>query len=934
MKKLLYLLVAILFCSTALFSQSTYLENKIPVDPSIRTGTLSNGMKYYIRKNQKPEKRVELRLAVNAGSTAEEDDQQGLAHLVEHMCFNGTKNFKKSELVDYLESIGTKFGADLNAYTSFDETVYMLQLPTDSEQFLIKGLQILEDWAHNVSFDTVEINKERGVVVEEWRLGQGAQERMRRQYWPVLFKDSRYAVRLPIGKKEIIEGCSYNAITSFYNTWYRPDLQALLVVGDIDVDKVEAMIKKEFSEIPKRSNVKSIKKWEVPDHKEMLVATARDKETPYSIVQLYYKLPAEKIVTEGDYRKSIVEALYNGMINSRLSELQKQANPPFVFAFSGKSGMVRTKDAYQSFAVTKEDGIETGIKTLVTENERVKKFGFTAGELERQKKDMLRQMETQFNERDKTESKQLINEYVRNFLEGECIPGIAYEYDLYKKYIPTITLNEVNDLAKNWINSSGENLVAVILGPEKETLKMPTEAEVKGFVKAAQAADIKPYEDKAANKPLMSKKPAAGKIIAENENKALGITELTLSNNVKVYLKQTDFKNDQVLMSGWSFGGTSLAADNDYLSASMSSFVIDQSGVADFDITTLEKMLKGKIVEGGPYIDMLHQGMRGSASPADLETLLQLINLYFNKPRKDETMFASLLEQQRAMLQNRSSDPMQVFYDSVGYIMSSYNFRSKPRTVEMLKECNLDKMYEFYKERFSNANGMVFAFVGNFNTAQLKPMLETYIASLPSTDKKEAFKDLGIIPPKGKLEKTVLKGKEPKSQVLLTFTGPFDYNRKQRFYMSALTRLMSIKLRESLREDKSGVYGVGCNPSMEKYPVPNYKITISFGCAPDNVDMLTNAALEQIEDVKKNGCNISNLTKIKETMIRERETQLKENNFWLSLISSSTENNEDMNEIQQYNDWVNSLTSDDFKKYANSYFDMNNLKKFMLYPEK
>ncbi|MEO8149567.1 MAG: insulinase family protein [Bacteroidia bacterium] len=934
MKKNLLLIVALIACFNIGFSQTTFLENKIPVDPAIRTGTLPNGMKYYIRKNKKPENRVELRLAVNAGSTAENDEQQGLAHLCEHMCFNGTKNFKKSELVDYLESIGTKFGADLNAYTSFDETVYMLQVPTDTEKFITKGLQILEDWAHNVSFDTVEINKERGVVVEEWRLGQGAQERMQRKVWPIEFKDSRYADRLPIGKKEIIEGCKYETLTSFYHNWYRPDLQAVFIVGDIDVDKMEAMLKKQFSGIPKSKNAQQLKSWPVPDQKEMMVATATDKESPYTIIQLNYKLPAEKTITEGEYRKSIAQQLYNGMINSRLAELQKKADAPFVFAFTGKSSMVRTKDAYQSFAVVKEDGIEKGIKTLVTENERVKKFGFTKGEFERQKKETLRGMETSYNERDKTESKQLIQEYIRNFLNQECIPGIAYEYELYKKYLPTITLEEVNAFAKEWITPNGENLVVTIMAPDKTTLKIPGDDEVKNFVKTAQATPITAYEDKTTNEPLLAVKPTAGKIVSEKNNDTYGITELILSNGVRVFLKPTDFKNDQVMFNAYSFGGSSLASDADYISAEMASYIIGESGVGNFDATALDKMMKGKVVDVGPYIDELHQGFRGNASPADLESMMQLIYLYFTQPRKDETMFTSMMQQQSAMLQNRSSDPMSVFRDTVGYVMASYNYRERPFTLELLKEANLDKIYSFYKDRFADANGFVFTFVGSFDKNKIKPLIENYIGALPATNREDAFKDLGIKPPQGNISKTVLKGTEPKSQVNLFFTGDFNNIRKERLRMIALIKLMSIKLRESLREDKSGVYGVGCNPSMTKYPQGEYKITISFGCAPGNVEMLIKAAMDVIDDVKQKGTDAANMTKVKETLIRERETLLKENSFWLQVISQSAEYNEDVNEIAQYNDWVNALTSDDLKNLANKYFDMKSYKQFVLNPEK
>jgi zinc protease len=933
MKKLFYLFISVCAYLNFAYAQTTDLSTPLPTDPKVRYGTLANGMKYYIRYNAKPEKRAELRIAVNVGSTAENDDQQGLAHFCEHMCFNGTKNFNKSELVDYLESIGTKFGADLNAYTSFDETVYKLQVPTDSEIYVTKALQILEDWAHNATFDSVEIDKERGVVMEEWRLGQGAQERMRRKYWPVLFKDSRYAVRLPIGTPEVLQHSKHETLRSFYRDWYRPDLQAVVVVGDFDIDKMEKKVKEEFSSIPKSANERPLKKWEVPDTKDFLTATAQDKESQYTLIQLIYKQPVEETKTVGDYKKLIVQSLYNGMINQRLSELQKQADPPFIFAQSSYSGFVRNKDGYISFAAVKQDGIDRGITALVTENERVKKFGFTAGELERQKKEVMRNMETAFNERDKTESKNFVQEYVSNFLENEPYPGIEYEYDLYKKFIPAITVDEVNALAKKWI-TDGQNAVLIVMAPEKEGVTVPSDEKIKSLIKAAQTSDIKAYIDVAVNKPLMAKKPVAGKIANEKQVSDVGITELTLSNGIRVYLKPTDFKNDEILFTAYKMGGTSLSADADYQSADMSNAIVDESGIGEFDKISLDKMMQGKIVNVTPSIVDINAGMDGSFSPQDMETAFQLIYLYTTAPRKDESAFKSLLEQQKGFLQNRLSSPENIFRDSVMFVMSNYNFRYRPMTVEMLKEINLDKSLEIYKQRFAEANGWVYTFVGNFKPETIKPMIETYLGGIPSAGKAETFKDLSIMPPKGKLEKTVKKGVEPKAAVSLKWTGPFEFNRMSRFRVNALMKLLSIKLRENLREDKGGVYGVGANPKLTHYPKPAYEMTVGFSCAPDNVEKLIAAALDEINDVKKNGCNEKNLLKVKETFLRERELALKENAFWMSAISQSAMNGENISELLEYNKWVDGLKGEDFKAWAEKYFNMNEYKRFVLLPEK
>lgn len=934
MKRIICLFISVCAFINFAFTQSDGLNEPLPLDPKIRTGILPNGIKYYVRYNAKPEKRMELRLAVNAGSTAEDDDQQGLAHFVEHMCFNGTKNFKKSELVDYLESIGTKFGPHLNAYTSFDETVYMMQVPTDSDTYIAKGLQILEDWAHNVVFDSTEIDKERGVVTEEWRLGQGAQERMRRIYWPTLFKDSRYAVRLPIGKPEILQKCSHDVLRKFYRDWYRPDLMAVMAVGDFDVDAMENRIREQFSKISNSERrARPLVKWEVPDNKEFLTATAQDKEAQFTLIQLIYKQPVEEIKMVGDYRKLIVHELYNGMINQRLSELQKQADPPFIFAQSNYSKMVRNKNSYISFAAVKQDGIDRGIKTLVTENERVKRFGFTTGELERQKKESMRNIERAFNEKDKTESHNFVSEYVRNFLENEPAPGIEFELNLYRKFLNEISLEEINALAKKWI-TNGENAVIIVLAPEKEGVVVPSDEKIKSLIKDAQTGNITAYVDKVVNKPLLDKKPSGGRIASERPMSDVGVTMLSLANGITVYLKETDFKNDEIMFTAFKMGGTSLSEDKEYQSADYSNAIVDESGVGEFDKISLDKLMQGKIVNVTPSIVDINAGMDGSFSPQDIETAFQLIYLYTTSPRKDETAFKSFIEQQKGFLQNRQSSPEQIFRDTILYAMSNYNFRFRPETVELLKEIDLNKALDIYKQRFGDANGWTYTFVGNFKTETIKPFIETYLGGIPSSGKKETYRDLGIKPPEGKMDKTVKKGSEPKAAVSLKWTGQFEYNRLNRFKINALVKLLSIKLRENLREEKGGVYGVGVSPKLTHYPNAMYELTINFGCSPDNADKLMAACFDEINDVKKNGCNDKNLVKIKETFIRERETYLKENGFWMASISQNAMNGENLSEILEYNKWVENLKPEDFSKLAEQYFIMSQFKRFVLLPEK
>lgn len=916
---------------TGALAQSS-LDKVLPMDTSVRYGKLPNGMTYYIIHNKKPENRVEFRLAVNAGSTAEGDHQQGLAHMLEHLCFNGTKNFKKSELVDYLESIGTKFGPHLNAYTSFDETVYMIQLPSDKQEIINKGLQILEDWAHNVSFDSVEIEKERGVVVEEWRLGQGAQERARRQYWPVLFKNSRYAERLPIGKKEVIDTCAHKAITDFYKAWYRPDLMAIAIVGDIDVEKMEQLVKKQFSSIKASRNAMPVKKWEVEDNAKLEVAIVKDKELTTSMVQLIYKQPATSLKTEGNYRTSICQSLISTILSARLSERSKEPEPPYLFARGGYSGLVRTQNAFMLMAAAPPNGSDKALETLVTEALRLKRHGILLSELERTKKSMMKDMEVSYNERDKRESRNLVSECVRNFLEGEAMPGIAAENNLYKKYMAGISKQELDSMVNVYI-TDGYNAVAILLLPDKGDVTIPEVADIETKIKSIATEEITPYMDMVTDAPLMEKIPEPISVLSEKRIDKFNITEWKLANGATVVLKPTEFKNDQLLINAQRLGGHSNCVDDEYRSALMAASLIDASGLGKMDANALEKYMMGHTANVSPFINEISEGFNGSTSPDDAELLFQMLHMYYIGIRDDENMFLSMINKQRATLQNKSASPESNFRDTISYVMSGYHLRSKPMTAERLTEISIDDAINFYKSRFAGVNGMVFTLVGNMDMASTKKLVEKYIATLPQGAVSQ-FKNINEQTPIGKIERTIYKGVEPKSQVYLKTFGTMEFNRTNRAEFNMLIKLVSIKLRESLREDKSGVYGVGVNGAPKKYPNQGYEIIVSFGCSPDNVEILIKAALDELEKIKKDGCSEKDLQKIKETALREREGDLKENNFWLAAISQSYINQEDITEIENYNLIVNAMNSEKLKQLANKYLSLENYARFVLMPEK
>jgi zinc protease len=912
--------------------QSYKPDDVLKPDSKITVGKLPNGLTYYIRPNRKPEKRAELRLVVKAGSVLEDDDQQGLAHFVEHMAFNGTKSFPKQELVSFMEKIGMRLGPDVNAYTSFDETVYILQVPTDTLQYMQKAFQILEEWAHAVTFDEKEIDKERGVVIEEWRLGKGAFERIQNKHNPVLFYKSQYAVRLPIGKKEILESSKYETLRRFYRDWYRPELMAVVAVGDFDRTAVETLVKQHFTNLTNPSSPRTRTKYTLPDHSETLASIATDAELPIGQLNVVFKRALEDERTTRGYRNSLLAAVYDGMLNARLQERVQQANPPFTFSFSGDSRFVGQKQAYFLGAGIKENAILPGLDAVVTEAYRVKQHGFTSTELERQKKEKLRFIENAYNEREKTESSNYASEFIRNFLVDEPIPGIEAEFELYKLFVPGMTLDEVNKLAA--IRLTTGNRIITVSAPKKEGVIVPTEAEVIALLNSASTKQTEPYVDKVSSQPLLATLPKPGMVVSEKTIASLGVTEWKLSNGALVVLKPTDFKNDEILFSAYSKGGTSLASDKDYVSASMASAITTQSGVGDFDLVALQKLLTGKVVRVSPTLSELSEGFAGSATPQDLETLFQLVHLYFKAPRKDTVAFASFLSRQKAFLQNRGAFPDIAFFDSLQVTLSNYHYRARPLTAQLLDELSLDKAYAFYKDRFADPSDFIFFFVGNFQLDKIKPLVTQYLASLPSINRSESWRDVGMRPPKGVVKKQVYKGIEPKSRVQFVFTGPFEWSYQNRYNMLALIEVLRIKLREVLREDKGGVYGVQISGAPSLYPRKEYNISIGFGCAPERVDELIAATMQQIDSLRLKKPEDIYIEKTKEIQRREREVNLKENQFWLSIFRQYYANGENPEEILQYVILVDKLSGDPVQQAAKQYFDANNMVTVVLYPEK
>lgn len=908
---------------------------KLPFTPDIITGTLENGMRYYIRKNAKPEKRIELRLAVNAGSMQEDDDQLGLAHFVEHMAFNGTTNFEKNDLIDFLEKTGVRFGADLNAYTSFDETVYMLQLPTDKEGLVDKGLLVMSDWATGIAFDSLEIDKERGVIESEWRTGLGADQRMRNVWWPKVFYKTRYADRLPIGTMDIIQNAPYDRFRRFYKDWYRPNLQAIIVVGDLDPIEMEKKIKAKFSGLKNPENAREKVLYEVPNHKETFIAIAKDKEATSTSLQLYTKLPAQQIKTLDDYRTSLMRALYNSMFNSRFHEISQKKGAPFLTAGAGYGNFVRTKDAYSSVAQTKEDGILPSLKILMEENQRVLQHGFTDTELERQKLALLKQMDNEFKESDKITSDAFAMACVYHFLENQPMFGSEKELALMKEFLPSITLEEVNKLAVKWIID--ENRAVIITAPDKESVKLPTEDQVRKVLEEASSMVVEPYKDKFLDMPLIATIPTAGKVVEtkKNDKDNLGITEYKLSNGVRVVLKPTEFKNDQILLTAYSPGGHSLYADKDFMTAQSAANVIDQAGVGEFDLIALEKKLTGKSIEIGPYISELYEGFTGSTSVEDFETMLQLIYLYATNPRKDIESFERVIDQSKEQLRNLSSNPMVFFQTEIGKIKSGNHPRKKAvPTEEDLDKIDYERVYEIYKDRFSDFSDFTFVFVGNFDPEKIKPQLELYLGALPSINRTENWKDIGVKYPTKASTNKLEKGLAPQANVYMGFVKEEEWTAKKAHQILTMSSILSIMVRENLREDKGGVYSPYVGGGMGIQPTGVSDITVFFQCAPEKVDDLVDAVKEEIKALQQNGPTEENFNKVKETQRRTREGELDKNRFWLNSLTSYYQTNRDLGGIKAYDDLIENITKEDVQKAAKQFLDLNSAIILTVKPEK
>ena len=907
------------------------LTQAVPVDPRITVGTLPNGMRYYVRANKNPQARAELRLVVNAGSVLEEDDQRGLAHFVEHMCFNGTSHFPKQEVIAFLQSTGVRFGAHINANTSFDQTVYQLQIPTDNPGVIDRSLLILEDWAHAVSFDPDEIDKERGVILEEWRVGLGADARILDAQLPVLLKDSRYAARMPIGTPEIIRNFKYDRLKKFYTDWYRPDLMAVIAVGDFDPARIESLIRSHFGPIPMPSSPRPRTIYDVPDQPGTRYAIAGDPEATNTIVGVTSLMAARDQTTLAAYRQQTIERVFSGLLSSRFAEMAQKPDAPFLDAETQRGLFVNSTEATSLTALVPEGGAERGLAALFTEADRVARFGFTQTELDRYRLSLMKTFEQLAASNDEHTSVSLAEEFIRNFMQQEPIPGIAYENGLVQRFLPEITLADVNSLASAWVPD--RNRVVVLSGPKKPGSALPDEAKLAAVIKSAGGGALTAYVDTVSSRPLLEVTPKPGTIAKTVAKEANGVTEWTLSNGVRVVLDPTTFKQDEILFRAFSPGGTSLASDQDFVAAETATQVVAQGGLGSLTTIDLSKKLAGKAAFVRADIGDMYEGLSGRALRRDLETMFQLIYLTFTQPRADAEAFRVMTGQLTAGLANREAQPDTVFEDTLTAALTQNHVRAQPMTPGLVSQMSLDKSMAFYKDRFADASDFTFVLVGSFDLPTIKPLVERYLGSLPSLHRKEAGKDVGIRPPGGVVEKQVTKGTAPKSQVGVVFTGAFQNNQRNRVIVRALSNTLAGNLQRVLREDLGGTYGVSVSPDFTKRPTEDYRLTITFACDPARTQDLIKALFDVVDEFRTNGPSPGQVADAQAALRRDLETDTRQNGYLLNQLAYAYQYDEPVPDPATLRGLYSQLTTSLLRDAARTYLDTNHYVKVVLMPE-
>jgi zinc protease len=907
-----------LLVSVGLVAQPFNLQDTIPFDAVVRTATLPNGLKYFIRQNGRPAKRVSLRLAVKAGSLFESDDQQGLAHLVEHMAFNGSEHFKPGELVSYFESTGARLGPHVNAYTSFDETVYMLDVPTDKPEIVEKAITALADFAGGLSLTQTEVDKERGVVVEEWRGGLGASSRIRDKQLPILFKDSRYAERLPIGKPDIIRNAPVERLRAFYDTWYRPERIAVIAVGDVDMAQITQLITAAFSPLKARAPAAQVPDQKVPLHQQTLVSVVADPEVTRSNVQIVRKRPREGDQKVSDYRRDLVARIVDHMMDERFNELERKPDAKFLGAGAGNGTLSRDVATFTMGAQVQDGRLEDGVGVLGTEAVRVREFGFGASEVDRAKRWMAAFYERAYTERDKSESGSFASEYVSYFLNDEPSPGIEYEYKLVQQLLPTISDADTGTLARTLLGDDSRVILATT--PQKSGIKIPTESELQAALTTATAVRVAPWVDTSSTRPLMEHAPTGGAVSSRRTLDDVGVTVVKFGNGVEAWLKPTDFKNDQILFTLNAMGGASIAPPADYTEASLATALVSTAGAGGLKALDLQKVLTGKLVVARPYIGLSTHGVSGSSAPAQLETALQLLYQEITAPGSDDESFALLKKQLAAAVANRGRSPGQIFGEKLSEVNTSNHYTSQPLTPERVESLDREKMIAYYRERFANAADFTFFMVGAFKLDDVVPLLAQYLGTLPSRGQRSSsFKDVGLKFPGSSQEAKVEAGREPRAQTVISYFADPSIDPNEQEPVVEATTVLDIALRDILREDLGQTYTVGVGLTQPLPQRGDGRIEVRFGAAPENLPSMTARVRQEIKRLQDEGPSADLTNRAKESARRSYETALKTNDYWLGRLQTVQMYNRNPGEILTRPKRIDAITpqvlQDTFKKY-------------------
>ena len=937
MKKIQRLFATLLLMMSAVTMMAQEMPG-VPLDPDVRTGKLDNGLTYYIRYNNWPENRAEFYIAQRVGSIQENDDQRGLAHFLEHMAFNGSKHFKGNELLRWCESVGVKFGTDLNAYTSIDQTVYNISnVPTTRESIIDSCLLILYDWADGLLLEQEEIEKERGVIHEEWRLRTSAQQRMLERDLPKLYPGSKYGHRMPIGLMEIIDNFERPFLQAYYEKWYRPDNQGIIVVGDIDVDKVEQKIKDLFSPIVLPENRALVTTEPVPDNPEAIYVIDKDKEQQYNLVYLMMKHEAFPDSLKGTLAFILTNYMKGAalsMLSDRLREYAEKPESPFLQASVGDGNYLlsKTVDAFELDVLPKEGQTEAAVQTALTEVRRAAEFGFTATEYNRYKANYLSGLEKQYSNKDKRYNSQFVNQCVQNFLNNNPIPSIDYTYTTMKQVVPAIPVETINMIIKELVSDNDSNLVVLNFNNEKEGAVYPTEEGLKKAIATARMAQIEAYVDNVKDEPLMTTLPQKGTITKETKNDLFGYTELTLSNGATVVLKQTDLKKDQVLLRGEGFGGSALYGEKDFANIKMFNDVVEASGLGNFSHTELDKALAGKIASASMSISANRQHVNGSSTPKDVETMMQLVYLYFTKINKDQQSYDNLMQTTEVSLKNRLLQPEGVFSDSLVNTISCHNPRMKPLDVSDLKNVDYDRILQMAKEQTANAAAFTFTIIGNYDEQAIRPLIEQYLASLPS--QKEVVKSgqvdtdyKGVV-----INNFKHKAETPKAiAVTHWYSKDMPYTLENVVKGSMVGQILSMEYLKKIREDASAAYTVASQASTGRDDFETTSQILAYcPMKPEKADTALMIMRDEVAAIAKT-CDPDKLAKVKEYMLKNHGDELKQNGYWLGQINTWRQWGLDFH--TDYEKVVNAQTPETIAAYAAEILKAGNHAEVIMLPE-